>query len=31
MNKYILLEDFPKYESEGWVRGNYKTKGKKRS
>lgn len=31
VNKYILLEDFPKYESDGWVRGNYKTKGKKRS
>ena len=31
INKYILLEDFSKYEIEGWIRGNYKTKGKKRS
>ena len=31
VNKYILLEDFSKYEIDGWVRGNYKTKGKKKS
>ena len=30
VNKYILLEDFSKYEIEGWIRGNCKTKGKKR-
>lgn len=31
INKYILLEDFSKYENDGWVRGNCKTKGKKKS